>query len=335
MITEQVVTYIKDQLSRGMTRDKIRANLISAGWMAADIDEAFSFANPAGESATLKIAPAFAVQDDIVIQKPIDKTKLVADSNPVMPILKKDEPIKVETPIVASPAAVSIPEQRINVMPSNPMPSMATEVSMRPLTRNDADIVRTFGDDGEIKKPKASSALKFIAALLFILLIVGNLYLWMFSGSNTNNKTEDTQSVTQVDQNNAEISQINNVNQNINISPIENLKESTEKLQLAATVYFSKYNTYGGESMPLGSCAVSSTVFSDSNVKSALNDLGSKTGRVPQCALVGDSAPASKVRTVGYVVYIPMEEAGYCVDSTGAAIVVPKTPTGTTCTEGL
>ncbi len=398
MITQQVVTYIKDQLSRGMTRDKIRSNLLSAGWVATDIDQAFSFAEPAGQNAALKIAPAFAVPDEVRKESPVDKAAMnnTAD-NLTMPILKKDNPASAEinlnsfsnagstvaNPIVnpvSSPVinpmpvtpAVAAPAVNLNSMPMqspvqtgpavmpvisplanssiNAMQNAGPQEIARPaVSALKSDIVNTFSSQPVASisnTPKKSSGfLKAMAVFLTIVLILGNVYLWLvvfpaIDKINTpvvdqvqnSNTTNNNQVARDAVPNENVVASANSTN---NISPREELGAPAADLQSKASAYFSKYNTYGGASMALGSCNASGTVFSDNAVKSAIDKLATVSGRVPQCALIGDDKASAKVRTVAYIVYIPMEDAGFCVDSSGAAITVSKTPTGLNCASGL
>lgn len=391
MITQQVVTYIKDQLSRGMARDKIRSNLLSAGWVAVDIDQAFSFAEPAGQNAALKIAPAFAVPDEVRKESPVDKSAMAStNENLTMPILKKDNPAPAEinlnsfsnaasaainsvanpavspvinpaptsiaselnqasqpaaNPVSSSPAVMPVisplSSPSINAM-QNPNPALA-EVARVAVSPVKQDIVRTFSNESVITvgPKKSSGLLKAIATFLTIILIGGNIYLWVIvfpaiDKLNTpmNEQVQNTVQNQQVTRDSAPVENVVDSNIN-NISPAEELVAPAADLQTKASAYFSKYNTYGGASMALGSCNASGTVFSDNTVKSAINNLANVSGRVPQCALIGDDKPSSKVRTVAYIVYVPMEDAGFCVDSSGAAIVVSKTPTGLNCASGL
>ncbi len=393
MITQQVVTYIKDQLTRGMTREKIRSNLLSAGWVATDIDQAFSFAEPSGQNAALKIAPAFAVPDEVRKESPVDKAAMsTANDSFTMPILKKDNPVSPEinlnsfsnaasaasTPSVSNmPAASIAAELNQNSMPavspaSNPNPAgpavmpiisplanpgintMQSPVKESPVASSPAvspvktDIVRTFSNEAvSIAPAKSSKFLKAIAVFLTVVLVLGNLYLWIvvfpaINKLNTPIAANDSVNASVNENTNQQIARDTIPNETVvesvktaTVSPAEELSVPAMDLQSKASLYFSKYNTYGGASMALGSCNASGTVFSDNAVKSAIDKLANVSGRVPQCALIGDDKPSSKVRTVSYIVYVPMEDAGFCVDSSGAAIVVSKTPTGLNCASGI
>jgi hypothetical protein len=387
MITQQVVTYIKEQLSRGTAREKIRSNLLSAGWLEEDINQAFSFAEPNVPNAALKIAPAFAVENEIVKEIPVDKTSILKKDTEFMPILKKDQPTASPEPFVSQEinrpiAPVQINEQTTLDKPSeviqninsvvapevkmatqpeplvNPAPtsSMVQQTVMSPAVSFGAimpksnsiqvDTVRTFSDDGGVTKlnnNKPSSVLKFIVVFLTIVLILGNLYMWMivFPGmDNSNKKTvslneelvSDQQLTREMDVNS--IDAVNNIS--VPVNPPEEFLVPTNKIQIAASSFFAKYNSYGGASMPMGSCNASGTVFSDVGVKSSLDELSTVTGRIPQCALGSDTnIDSTKIRTVSYMIYLPMEDGGYCIDSTGASLVVSKIPTGLSCTAGL
>lgn len=380
MITQQVVTYIKDQLARGTAREKIRSNLISAGWVESDIDQAFSFAEPAGQNAALKIAPAFAVPDEVRVEKPVDKTEISKPQNEAMPILKRDNPKPIEPNLntfssgaaainaeaaqgITSPAAsvgtnpISVvdPKPIEPVMPAGPTAVMPTisPLSSSPIvssvnpaspTGMQSD-VRTFNSPvvNTIQKPAStggSPVLKFIAFVLFLLLIIGNAYLWLivFPASNKINTPiampVENSNITPNDQITRETVPTENI-VGTGTNPTLFLETQAKQIHSAASAYFSKYNTYGGTSMPLGSCSASGTVFSDTFIKNALSELSNITGRVPQCALASDENPSANIRTISYIVYIPMEDAGYCIDSTGAAIVVSKIPNGLNCASGL
>jgi hypothetical protein len=372
MITQQVVTYIKEQLSRGTDREKIRSNLMSAGWLEEDISQAFSFAEPNLPNVALKIAPTFAVENEVSKEVPVDKT-IVANKEPeYIPILKRDNPAPVikevapvsmdnpvkETPV--SPVETSVtPEIKMVSQPEkpiNPAPILSTVQqtvmspavnmgSVMPQGRSiQVDTVRTFGDEGPMTLPVSSSSsksLKIIAALLALVLVLGNLYIWLVVFPKMNNVSTVNQEQQKLVDQSARVLDTSTVLTNneptvVPQNPNEEFLVPTNKLQSAASAFFVKYNSYGGASMPMGSCNAAGTVFVDASVKSALNELSTVAGRVPQCALIGDDSPSStKVRTVTYIVYIPMEDGGYCIDSTGAALVVPQKPTGLSCTAAL
>jgi hypothetical protein len=377
MITQQVVTYIKEQLSRGTAREKIRSNLLSAGWLEEDVNQAFSFAEPNLPNASLKIAPDFAVENEISKEIPVDKTSILKKDTEFIPVLKRDEPAtspeSITTQEINRPVApvqmneqtvlnnTLIPEIKMAIQPEplvNPDPasSMVQQTVMSPAvsfgsimpkgSSIQVDTVRTLSDDGGIIKPnntKPSNFLKFIAIILTFILITGNLYIWLifFPGMNNSNQSNisldeelisDQQLTRDIDT--TPIDTMNTIS--IPVNPPEEFLIPTNKIQLAASSFFSKYNSYGGTSMPMGSCNASGTVFSDVGVKSSLDELSTIAGRVPQCALGSDTnINATKIRTVSYMIYLPMEDGGYCIDSTGASLIVSKIPTGLSCTAGL
>ena len=120
MITEQIINYIKDQITRGIAKEKIMSNLRAAGWVEEDIIEAFSFAQPTGDiNAVVKIAPAFAVEREIPKEEPVNKTEILREEEEATsftPILKKDTEINLNPlrPIESSFEAKPI----INSQPS-------------------------------------------------------------------------------------------------------------------------------------------------------------------------------------------------------------------------
>ncbi len=380
MITQQVVTYIKDQLSRGTDRTKIRANLLSAGWVESDINQAFSFAEPGGQSAAVKIAPAFAVEEETKPKTPVDKTE-ATKSEPVMPILQKDdakrEPSnlsafaydnpKPNNPVVSQvatsnpnlvspaenkPAVSSNPEVSLNNIVKTPISSPAPvsnpvqSVNASPVRNTiETDVVRNFESvsgpamNATPAKKSSSSVLKIIAGLLFLFLVAGNAYLWLIVLPSMQKSPSE---MSTMETNSSNIDQ----SQRVSNSPVENIVPASNvgtslsndlampsaNLQKAAADYFSRYNSYGGIRMSLGSCNTSGTVFSDAGVKSYVEEISRVTGRIPQCALDSDT---SSNRTISYMVYVPMEDGGYCVDSMGASMTLPKAPTGYSCSTGL
>lgn len=372
MITQQVVNYIKEQLSRGIARDKIRSNLASAGWLEEDINQAFTFAEPNLPNATLKIAPAFAVENEIPKETPVDKSSVLKQNSEYIPILKKDTPeintqpsasvneirpvMPVETVPVTNtnleninsrvlpeikntatpgsvfnnPALVDTVQKTVMSPAVNAMPSSVGSSSIQ------VDTVRTLNSNMATPVKETSSFLKFIAVLLFFILLIGNVYIWVFALPNMNQNPltkeipieESSQIVREVD--------LTITPENINVLPIDTVSGDfavpSLELQSAATNFFTKYNSYGGTAMSMGSCNASGTVFVDPAVQSSLNKLSGLTGRVPQCALMADNNPSlQNTRTVGYVIYIPMESGGHCIDSTGASIKVSNLPTGSSC----
>lgn len=345
MITDQVITYIKDQFSRGITREKIKSNLLAAGWEEADINQAFSFANPNGENAGIKIAPAFAVQDPVLDDKPIDKYALTKDENSFMPILKQDkseittQPKEVLpfTTMNMSAMANNNPVESIKINPVNPVLTMRK-------TDTTNNVIKEFGDDGQIKKISASGFLKKFALLLFLVLIIGNAFIWFFlypkMQTKTNNQNQDAslQQTNILDQDQREI--INEENQNLtNPLPEDFLNTEIElaakSLQTAGMNYYSKYNTYGSVAMKLGSCGAAGTVFVNNEVKKSLTEVTNLTKKVPQCSLSTDDA-VNKNHMTMFMVYVPLNaSSGHCIDSSGANIVVNKVPTGDTCVSGL
>ena len=195
-----------------------------------------------------------------------------------------------------------------------------------------------------------SSVLKSLALFLTIVLIVGNVFLWLFvmpkidkqnqeknTALNTQNELDNA-----VAQNPRQIANVENEETN-SIAPfgntgstntVEVLKQPSLLFKNGADAYFVKYNTYGSVAMSLGSCGASSTVFSDTMVKSALSEMTGLTKNIPQCSLATDDT-VKKNRMTQYLVYVPMDKGGYCIDNTGAAIVVTKKPTTISCVSGL
>ncbi len=349
MITDQVVTYIKDQFSRGVARDKIKSNLLAAGWEEVDILQAFSFANPNGENAGIKIAPAFAVQDEALNEKPIDKYALTKDENSFMPILKQDNPEIKSKPAEILPIttmnmatmASSNPVESIKLNPVNPVLTMRK-------SDTSSNVLKEFGDEGQIKKISTSGFLKKFALLLFLILIIGNAFIWFFLYPTMQNKmaslnTEKIQNLEDADlkQNERGIDTVdNNIDQTVNNNTVDlgsnsNIENAAKSLQLASSNYYSKYNTYGSVPMKLGSCGAAGTVFVNTAVKSALDEITNIAKKIPQCSLATDDA-VNKNHMTMFMVYIPLNStSGHCVDSSGANIAVNKIPTGNSCVSGL
>lgn len=347
MITEQVITYIKDQLTRGISRDKIKSNLTAAGWLEADVTQAFSFAEPKGESAALKIAPKFAVEDIAPKETPIDKSSLATD-NQYMPILKRDStpdtpPLQdamtqnikrspLLQPLETSPFQNS-ESTTISINPSNIMPSRNDQFSEKPL--------RTSGDKGIIIKAKTSGALKSLAIFLFLILIVGNLFLWMIlypnmqkipaeTNQDTNNLIENSNQTgrNSDDRILPEQSDSNTVITN------DELNIPAQVLQQAAGTYYAANNSFGTTATFMINCASASGVFADNTVKKALNDISVMSKTNPKCSLGIDDATKPN-RATSYLVYIPMQMGAFCIDSTGAAFSISQEPKGTFCAEAI
>ena len=54
MVNQQLLDYIKQQLQQGISKEQIKGSLMTNGWQAQDIDEAFSFiSNPASQSSSV------------------------------------------------------------------------------------------------------------------------------------------------------------------------------------------------------------------------------------------------------------------------------------------
>jgi Tfp pilus assembly protein PilE len=52
MVNQQLLDYIKQQLQQGISKEQIKSSLVTNGWQAQDIDEAFSFiSNPTSQSS--------------------------------------------------------------------------------------------------------------------------------------------------------------------------------------------------------------------------------------------------------------------------------------------
>ena len=356
MITDQIINYIKDQINRGVAREKIRTNLISAGWEESDINQAFSFAEPNGQPAVLKIAPSFAVTDNLEKESSIDKTELTKNDQPYTPILKKDsEENKPYSP--ARPA-----DEKITVMPTSLNNTVSLNQTQNPLMQNSEkpkesilvvrnnkpnDVIRNFGDEGELKKPKTSSSLKNLALFLVLILLAGNGFLWFYllpkmDSNKINNNLNNEQQLNNQQQVREVVPNPDNVVPNPNnpnpiasdTSPIEALKNPTITFKTYTTNYFTKNNSYGTTPMLLSSCNTPNTVFTDANVKKTLDQISAISKGLPYCSLATDDT-TKKNRMTSYLVYLPMDEAGYCVDSTGASLIVTKKPTGTSCVTAL
>ena len=52
MINQQVLDYIKQQLEQGATKKSISSSLVSQGWQASDIEEAFNMVSSSNSSAS-------------------------------------------------------------------------------------------------------------------------------------------------------------------------------------------------------------------------------------------------------------------------------------------
>lgn len=352
MITEQVIAYIKDQLARGISRDKIKSNLTAAGWLDADVTQAFSFAEPKGESAALKIAPSFAVENAVVQETPIDKSSL-ATENSYIPILKRDstsgDTVPVENPIskkieqspILQPfqtsSMMSSPSTNVAVSPSTIMPGRSTESAEKPL--------RTFGDEGIVMKPKTSGALKSLAVFLFLIFIVGNLFLWMvvypgLSKQNPllNQNTDVTMQAQAAASNQTGRTNTDNIlSEDSNPATVvmsDELNVPAQVLGQAAGAYYAANNSFGTTVEVMVNCTSATGVFTDNTVKKALNDISTISKSIPKCSLSADDATKPN-RITSYLVYIPMQTGAFCIDSTGAAFSVSQEPKGTFCAEAI
>lgn len=360
MITEQVITYIKDQLARGISRDKIKSNLLAAGWMQEDVDQAFSFASPQGQSAALKIAPAFAVENPEEKEIPVDKTTLTQGEEGFRPILKRD-PEPATSSFTAMPvekASLSMEAQSTNLNPQpaasafETAPLVNTQMAMPAMAPNvqtmasfeSTSTVRPMSPLRTVKtSPKTSGFLKALAFLLFAVLVGGNAYLWLItapamekSALNTEQlplqETTNTQEVRMIPDATFEESNLPEENATLT-SQGANLEIPVRVFQNAAASYFAKNSSYGTKAAVLVSCDSAGGVFADPGVKKNLSDISALANTTVQCSLAADDA--SKARMTSYLVYVPLGTGGYCADSTGAALMVSKQPTGTFCAEAI
>lgn len=353
MITEQVITYIKDQLARGISRDKIKSNLLAAGWMQEDVDQAFSFASPQGQSAALKIAPAFAVENPEEKEIPVDKTALTQGEESFRPILKRD-PEPVTNSFTAMP--MDAQPTNLNPQPTAPVfetaPLVNTQMAI-PATAPNVQTMASFENTSTVRpmsplrtvktSPKTSGFLKALAFLLFAVLVGGNAYLWLIaapamkkSALNTQQlpleETTNTQEARMIPDATFEESNLPEENATLT-SQGANLEIPVRVFQNAAASYFAKNSSYGTKAAVLASCDSAGGVFADPGVKKNLSDISALANTTVQCSLAADDA--SKARMTSYLVYIPLGTGGYCADSTGAALMVSKQPTGTFCAEAI
>jgi hypothetical protein len=372
MITDQIINYIKDQLTRGISRDKIRTNLLAAGWEEVDIKQAFSFAEPNSQPAVLKIAPSFAVSDNMEKESSVDKASLTKNDEPYIPILKKDpqpnpvytnptinetkpiEPAVQQTvqPTINSinpvrPDPVSQPVNQFQNQPLNQsQPLNQTQNNNQPtnsilvVRKNPADVLKNFGDEGQITKPKTSGVLKSIAIFLAIIVVVGNAFVWLYVFPEIDKTQNQKMAVDVLNKGidkqvaRGEVAPDTGFPVANDISPADALKNPSITFKNATAAYFTKNNSYGNTAILLSSCTEPNTVFVDPAVKNALDQISAISKGFPYCSLSTDDT-TKKNRMTGYLVYLPMGEAGYCIDSTGASIVVTKKPIGTSCVSGL
>ena len=373
MITDQIINYIKDQLTRGVSRDKIRTNLLAAGWEEVDIKQAFSFAEPNSQPAVLKIAPSFAVSDDMEKESSVDKASLTKNDEPYVPILKKDpqpnpvytNPTVNETKPIEPAVQPTVQPAVSPINPTNPVrpDSVSQPINQfqnqtlnqsQPLTQNNNqptnsilvvrknpnDVLKNFGDEGQITKPKASGILKSIAIFLAIIVVIGNAFVWLYVFPKIDKTQNQKMAVDVLNKGiekqvaRGEVTPNPDSQMPNDISPVDALKNPSITFKNATAAYFTKNNSYGNTAILFSSCTTPNTVFVDPSVKNALDQISAISKGFPYCSLATDDA-TKKNRMTSYLVYLPMGEAGYCIDSTGASIVVTKKPTGTSCVSGL
>lgn len=340
MITEQIINYIKDQIKRGMPHEKIRSNLLAAGWIEEDIKQAFSFANPDGQNAALKIAPSFAVEDPIVKESPVDKTEVTAGDKPYIPVLKRDE----------KPLAN-------NIHPSDEslMTMVKTEQSLAgsPKTIDD-DFLRkvnefnnqpkNFKRPDSIQNKNSSGFLKSLVVVLVLILIIGNAFVWfvypkytgpIFSAKNNEQMLiQDNINEFNQEDRTVENQDVDSLNSSSNISIIKDLLNEANFLKTASIDYFSKNNSYGSTAIKLSNCGISGTIFVDPLVRKSLENITTITNNIPKCSLESDD-DVKKNRMTSYLVYVPVGDMGYCIDSQGASLMVGQEPQNTSCLSSI
>lgn len=328
MITQQIIAYIQEQIKRGKEKSLIENNLRAAGWAEEDIREAFSFANPNTENAALKIAPAFAVEREEVKEVPVDKEELTKGES--KPSFTPMTPVNTVTPVsyvapVEKVETKNIDLQKfetINKPAETPIVSSNPILNAKPILQNKIS-ANTGG---------ASKLLKRIALVLFIVLVLGNIYIWYFVfpkvGANTNLVQSQNQNPSQSSF--IKEGEVTSPNTQVSNLPAD-ISNLANVLSGAGSAYFTKNNSYGTNSVTLSTCStVKNSFFSDTNVQTIITAMVG-SGYAMQCALGADTSGKLK-QAVSFMVYaVNKDGQNYCIDSTGAVMNVPGKPMGDLC----
>lgn len=341
MITEQIVKYIKDQLASGKPRERVKNNLLSAGWTQEDVDQAFSFAEPVKNLQTINIAPTFAVENQTAKPEPVDKASILNQEDTFIPVLKKDnEVLGAYKPPFQPPVQNNFEQPVSPVVPNIPAISITPPIMPIQQTFTPQENVVTDRQINVSSTPKKKHTLAFVTIILLLLAVLGNGYLWLVVDPNLNQENQEL-----IQQNVDDLVQVEKPvteTEDIIVTPVDTNTQNEvtvaendilllgSVLQNFAGQYFDKYNAYGNTAMSLGSCNASGTVFADTNVKKTLDDIFAITKTPGKCALFTDTSNLN--RSVSYMVYIPIKQGeGYCLDSTGAALLLTQEPTGEKC----
>lgn len=134
MITNDLIEYIKSELSENVSKDSIIDSLLEAGWLRGDIDEGFSSIEvkpevkkavdqyrelpPEGDPLVLRIKAESGIEEKVV---PI--VKIPAEKKPAFDISKiKIEIPKTENPVVEAPvASISTTETAVPPIKEEPV----------------------------------------------------------------------------------------------------------------------------------------------------------------------------------------------------------------------
>lgn len=174
MITLDLVEFIEKEEKNGTSREEIKSQLISAGWLAEDIEEGFLKVAPAYTPAPKKIEPvAPKIQTTFTpvvtpIAEPVEKVDIeipeVKDASPeisVTPIqatVQPSEPVKVVAP--ASSVATLAPETAPKIV--NPeietVPEIVkTEIKIEPEVKVEAPKIDPYREAVKEDKPIENS----------------------------------------------------------------------------------------------------------------------------------------------------------------------------------
>src|SRR5574343_622523 len=124
MITLDLVEYIEKEEKNGASRDKIKSDLLSAGWLAEDIEEGFQKVAPAFvvPKSINPIAPKIAttISPSIESSVPEQVKQITPEINQDLKILEKttDSSVLSTQEVGSSEIKLDItPEVKINIKP--------------------------------------------------------------------------------------------------------------------------------------------------------------------------------------------------------------------------
>lgn len=177
MANQQLTTYIKAQLDKGVVKDAIATALLGAGWMQSEIDAAFTEVSGAA-------APAVAAQG--AVSQPSTMTQTVS----TQPVTATEA---ATTYAAAQPATSTVTQ---SASATNPFLSQTNRTSS-------LDSSSVFAQpDAEAAMPSHTSRYVLIGIVVAaVIVIAGGLY-WYLTGANSieapaADQTQDIQRLTQ------------------------------------------------------------------------------------------------------------------------------------------